>query len=81
LTRGWGADHGERASLNGGLGAEAPADLGSEPLVSPWWGVKGALCPLKLEAFFTFLYKKWPNVKDFSENLPPVFESRHHHQP
>ena len=35
----------------------------------------------KLQAFCTFLYKKWPKVKDLGENFPPVFESRRHDQP
>jgi len=26
---------------------------------------------LTLKAFSTFLHKKWPKVKDLSENLPP----------
>ena len=57
-----GPDHGERASasLNGGLGAEPPA--GSR-------GRGGAIRPLKLKAFCTFLHKKWPKVKDLSENV------------
>ena len=55
------------ASLNGGLGAEHPAGSRAEPLV----GGQGGLCPLKLKAFCTFLYKKWPKVKDVGENLSP----------
>ena len=50
------------ASLNGGLGAEPPAGSRGR---APCGGSGG-------EAFCrpTFLYKKWPKVKDFSENLP-----------
>jgi len=45
------------ASLNGGLAQRGPgADEGSGE---------------KLKAFRKFLYKKWPKVKDVSENLSP----------
>ena len=56
-----------RASLNGGLGAEPPA--GSRYRAPG--GESGGKTPLKLKAFCTFLCKKWPKVKDLSENLPP----------
>jgi len=49
------------ASLNG-----VQRGPGAEPLV----GVRGQ-GPLKLKVFCTFLYKKWPKIKDLSENLPP----------
>ena len=55
------------ASLNGGLGAEPPAgSRGRAPV-----GGQGGKAPLKLKAFCTFLHKKWPKVKDLSENLSP----------
>jgi len=39
----------------------------------PWRArLNGGLSkPRGLKAFCTFLHKKWPKVKDFSENLPP----------
>jgi len=53
-------------SLNGSLGVEPPAgSRGRAPC-----GAYGGEAPLKLKAFCTFLYKKWPKVKDLSENLP-----------
>ena len=73
FAKGGGADHGERAersaSLNGGLGAEPPAgSRGRAP-----GGGSGGEAPLKLKSFCTFLCKKkWPKVKDLSENLPRV---------
>ena len=54
------------ASLNGGLVAEPPVESrGRAPV-----GVRGAKPP-KAESFLYILYKKWPKVKDLSENLPP----------
>ena len=50
-------DHTKRGS-----GGGAPSGVQGQ---SPWWGVRG------LKAFCTFLYKKWPKVKDLSEHLPP----------
>jgi len=38
---------------------------------SPWWGIMGRFCPLKLKAFCQFSYKKWPKDNDLNENLPP----------
>jgi len=59
----------------GKSGGQGP---GAEPLV----GGQGGEAPLKLKAFCTFLHKKWPKVKDLSENLPPpVSELRRHGQP
>ena len=61
-----GGDHGERAEREpkrgsgGGAGSRGRAPDGGS----------GGL-PLKLKAFCTFLHKKWPKVKDLSENLPP----------
>ena len=54
------------ASLNGGLGPQPGP--GAEPLLG--CQRSGGEAP-KLKAFCTFLYKKWPKVKDLSENLPP----------
>jgi len=54
------------ASLNGGLGRRPQRGPGAESLV----GVRGAKPP-KAESFLYILYKKWPKVKDLSENLPP----------
>jgi len=55
------------ASLIGGLGAEPPA--GSRGRTPGGWS--GGEAPLKLKAFCTVLYKKWPKVKDLRENLRP----------
>ena len=65
-----GADHGERVEREPkrGSGGGAPSGVQGQ---SPWWGVRGGEAPLKLKAFCTFLHKKWPKVKDLSENLPP----------
>jgi len=71
LPRGEGADHGERAEREPkrGAGAEPPAgSKGRAPGGGSWW--RSPASPLKLKAFCTFLYKKWPKVKDLSENLP-----------
>ena len=73
-----GADHGERAEREpkrgSGTGGGAPCGVQGQ---SPWWGSGG-------EAFCQFSYKKWPKVKDISENLPPCLRqtlSRRHDQP
>jgi len=54
---GWTMASARSASLNGGLGQSPQRGPGAEPL--------------KLKAFCTFYTKKWPKVKDLSENLPP----------
>ena len=61
-------DHGERAEREPkrGSGGSVPSGVQGQRL---WWGSGEA--PLKLKAFCTFLYKKWPKVKDLGENLPP----------
>ena len=68
------------ASLNGGLGADPPAgSRGRAP-----GGGSGGETPLKLKAFCQFSFKKWPKVKDMSENLSPCLMqtvSRRHDQP
>jgi len=60
-------DHGEHAECEPKRGSGGGA-LSRVQGQSPWWGLKQGL---KLKAFCTFLYKKWPKVKDLSENLPP----------
>ena len=57
------------ASLNVGLRAEPPAESkGRAPI-----GGQGANpLPLKMKAFCSFSYQKWPKVKDLNENLPRV---------
>ena len=65
-----GADHGERAERERTRGSRGRAPSGVQGQ-SPWWGIRGGKAPLKLKAFCTFLHKKWPKVKDLSENLPP----------
>ena len=69
-----GGEHGERAERepkrgSGGSvwGRSPQRGPGAEPLV----GGQGGEAPLKLKTFCTFLHKKWPKVKDLSENLPP----------
>jgi len=57
-----GADHGERTER------EPKRDLGVEPPVRS--RVHGAKPP-EAKSFLYILYKKWPKVKDLSENLPP----------
>ena len=59
------------ASLNGGLGAEPPTGSRGRARGGGSGGLKGGEAPLKLKAFCTFSYKKWPKVKDLSENSPP----------
>ena len=68
LPRGGGADHGERVKREPkrGSGGGAPSGVQGR---APGGG------PLKLRAFCTFLCKKWPNVKDSNENLPPCLTS------
>ena len=56
------------ASLNGGLGRR-PRPSGVQEQGS-WWGSGGEARGLKLKAFVNFCAKKWPKVKDLSENLP-----------
>ena len=57
----------EREPIMGVWGLCPQRGPGAEPLV----GDQGGEAPLKLKAFCTFLQKKWPKVKDLSENLPP----------
>jgi len=73
-------------SLNGvwwrSPGGGAPSGVQGQ---SPLWGSggEGREAPLKLKAFCTFLYKKWPKVKDLCEicvKICPVFDSRCHDQ-
>jgi len=49
-----------------GSGGRAPSGAQGR---APGGGSGGS--PLKLKAFCTFLHKKWPKVKDLSENLSP----------
>ena len=60
FAKGWGRTMASAwsASLNGGLGAEpAAGSMGRAP---------------EAESFlYIFTQKKWPKVKDLSENLPP----------
>ena len=58
----------QSASLNGGLGVEPSAgSRGRAP-----GGGSGGRSPPEAESFFyIFTQKKWPKVKDLSENLPP----------
>ena len=56
----------EREPIMGSGGSDPSGVQGQ----SPWWGL-GGRSPLKLKAFCTFLHKKWPKVKDLSENLSP----------
>ena len=62
-----GADHGERVEREPkrGNGAEPPA--GSRGRATG--GGSGGRIPLKLKAFLHFYAKKWPKIKDLSENL------------
>ena len=65
-----GADHGERAEREPkwGSGGGAPSGV---PGQSFWWGGQGS--PIEAEIFlYIFMQKKWPKVKDLSENLPRV---------
>ena len=55
------------ASLNGVWGQSPQWGPGAEPLV----GGQGAKPPEPESFLYIFLYKKWPKVKDLSENLPP----------
>jgi len=50
----------------GGSGDGAPSVV--QGLPEPLMGVRGAG---KLKAFCSFSYKKWPNVTDLNEKLPP----------
>jgi len=74
-----GGDHGERADREPKRGSGGGAPSGVQGQTG---GGQGGEAPIKLKAFCKFLYKKWPKVKDFSDNLPPpVSESRRHDQP
>ena len=70
FAKGGGADmaSARSASLNGGLGTEPPAGSGDR---APGGG-SGGRSPPEAESFlYIFMQKKWPKVKDLSENLPP----------
>ena len=61
---------GSRICQGGGAGGRTMANARSASLnggQSPWWEAK----PPENESFCTFLYKKWPKVKDLGKNLPP----------
>jgi len=58
----------QSASLNGGLGAEPPVGSRGRAPGGESGGLWGGT---EAESFLYILYKKWPKVKDFSENLPP----------
>jgi len=71
FAKGGGGTMAVRTSLNRGLGAEPPAGYrGRAPGGAPGGG-SGGKAPLKLKGFCTFLYKKWPKVKDLQVKICP----------
>ena len=63
-----GADNGERAEKQGSGGGATSGVQGRAP---GWGSVGRGDAPWSWKLFVHFYTKKWPKVKDLSENLPP----------